>query len=121
MRAITGYALGRLVFGAAALAAPAATGRMLAGEGAATPDAQTLIRGMGGREVGLGLGLLLADRAGASHTPWLVAGVLADGGDVAGMTGAWRDIEPGKREPGVAFAAAAALTGLVLLATSDRR
>src|SRR5439155_26644167 len=50
MRLVTVYAAGRLVFGAAALLAPGTTGRALAGEGGALPDAQAFLRGMGGRE-----------------------------------------------------------------------
>lgn len=116
MKLLTTYALGRLAFGAAALAAPATTGRMLAGAGGATPDAQAFLRGMGGREVGLATGLLLARRGGASPKPWLLAGVLFDSGDVAGIAGAWREMDPGKRVPGVAMAGAAAVAGVVLLA-----
>ena len=55
MKLVTAYALGRAGFGAALLAAPRAGGQMLSGDGGATPDAQAFLRGMGGREVGLGL------------------------------------------------------------------
>jgi hypothetical protein len=119
MRLLTGYALGRLAFGAAALAAPATTGRLLAGPGGATPDAQAFLRGMGGREIGLATGLLLAVRGGASARPWLLAGVLFDGGDIAGIAGAWHDMQPAKRGPGIAFAGAAALAGAVLLVRAE--
>ncbi|HEY3021267.1 MAG TPA: hypothetical protein VGJ32_13810 [Solirubrobacteraceae bacterium] len=116
MRLLTAYALGRAGFGAALLAAPRAAGHVLSGAGGATPDAQAFVRGMGGREVGIGAGLLAATRAGASARPWLVAGVLSDAGDLLGIAGAWRDLPPEKRVPGAALAAAAAATGLVLLA-----
>ena len=52
------YGIGRLVFGIAALAVPGTSGPVLAGEGGGAPDAQAFLRGMGGREIGLGLGLL---------------------------------------------------------------
>jgi hypothetical protein len=116
MRIVTAYALSRLAFGVAALAAPATTGRLLAGEGGAAPDAQAFLRGMGGREVGLATGLLLAQREGASAKPWLLAGMLFDSGDVAGISGAWREMDPAKRVPGVAMAGAAAIAGAILLA-----
>lgn len=90
---------------------------MLAGDGGATPDAQAFLRGMGGREVGVGLGLLAAERDRASVRPWLIAGVLSDAGDMAGIAGAWAGMAPDKRAPGMAFAGAAAVCGLVLLAT----
>jgi len=110
------YALGRLAFGGAALAAPAFTGRMLAGEGGATADAGAFLRGVGGRELGIGLGLLRAEREGDSLVPWLVAGVLADAGDAAGIVGGWSELAPDKRVPGMLMAGAAAVAGAVLLA-----
>jgi hypothetical protein len=118
MRLVTTYAIGRLAFGGAALLAPAAFGRLLAGEGAATPDATAFLRGIGGREIGLGLGLLRAVREGSPVSSWLAAGVLFDAGDMAGMAGAWSQLAPDKRLPGFVSAAAAAAAGAVLLARS---
>jgi hypothetical protein len=114
---LTLYAIGRLVFGAAALAAPAQAGRMLAGSGGAAPDAQAFLRGMGGREIGVGLGLLAMIRAGGPVRPWLIAGVLADSGDLAGIAGAWPHMPPAKRRLGLAMVSAAATAGITLLAT----
>src|SRR4051794_41706198 len=94
---------------------------MLAGAGGTTPDAQAFLRGMGGREVGLATGLLLADRGGASAAPWLLAGVLFDSGDVAGIARAWHGMEPAKRVPGIAMAAGAALAGVPPLAPTHKR
>jgi hypothetical protein len=117
MRPVTVYAVGRLAFGAVALLAPATTGRMLAGDGGAIPDAQAFLRGMGGREIGIGLGLLSEIRNGGSLRPWLIAGVLSDTGDMTGITGAWQHMAPSKRWPGLTMAAGAAALGLGLLAT----
>jgi hypothetical protein len=117
MRLVSVYAVGRVAFGAVALIAPATTGRMLAGEGGAAPDAQAFLRGMGGREIGIGLGLLNEIRRGGSPRPWLTAGVLSDSGDITGITGAWQHMAPTKRWPGVTMAGAAAALGLRLLAT----
>jgi hypothetical protein len=117
MRLETAYALGRLAFGGAALLAPAPTGRVLAGEGGATPDAQAFLRGIGGREIGLGIGLLRAVREQSPVAPWLAAGVLFDAGDVAGIAGAWAHMAPDKRVPGLVLAAGTAVAGGVLLAT----
>jgi hypothetical protein len=116
MSLVTTYALGRLAFGAVALLAPATTGRMLAGDGGATPDAQAFLRGMGGREIGIGLGLLREIRNGGSPRPWLVAGVLSDSGDVTGIAGAWQHMPPNKRWLGLTMAATAAALGLALVA-----
>jgi hypothetical protein len=117
MRLVTVYALGRLAFGAVAMLAPATTGRMLAGDGGATADAQAFLRGMGGREIGIGLGLLSEIRNGGSLRPWLIAGILSDSGDMTGITGAWPHMPPNKRWPGFTMAAGAAALGLGLLAT----
>jgi hypothetical protein len=120
MRLVTTYAIGRLAFGAAALLAPKATGRILAGEGGATPDATVFLRGIGGREIGLGLGLLRAAREGSPVSPWLAAGVLFDAGDMAGMAGAWSQMVPEKRVPGLLSAAGAAVAGAALLGATRR-
>jgi hypothetical protein len=114
MNPLTLYAIGRVAFGAAALAAPAPTGRMLAGDGGAAPDAQAFLRGMGSREIGLGLGLLATLRSGAPVQPWLIAGVLSDSGDIAGVLGAWRHMPAAKRWLGLGMAAAAAAVGATL-------
>jgi hypothetical protein len=113
-RLLTSYALSRATFGCGALLIPAATGRALSGSGGATPDAQAFLRGMGGREIGIAGGLLSALRVGASPLPWLAAGILSDFGDIAGIAGAWGDLPPGKRVPGIAFAGAAAMSGVAL-------
>jgi hypothetical protein len=118
MKPTTLYAIGRLLFGAAALAAPKTTGRILAGAGGAAPDAQAFLRGMGGREIGLGLGLLAAIRAGIPLRPWLLAGALADSSDIAGVTGAWRHMPATSRRIGLGTAGAAAAISAALLATS---
>jgi hypothetical protein len=107
MKPVTLYAIGRLVFGAAALAAPA-------------PAAQACLRGMGGREIGLGLGLLAMIRANGPIRPWIIAGLLADSGDIAGIAGAWRHIPTAKRWLGLGMASAAAAVGATLLATPPR-
>lgn len=112
------YAIGRLAFGAASLAFPARLGRALAGAGGSAPDAQAFLRGMGGREIGLGLGLWVATRTGASIRPWLVAGLLADGSDLTGIAGAWPHMPPTKRLIGLATAGGALTAGIVVLAST---
>ncbi len=110
------YAIGRLVFGIVALAVPGTAGTVLAGEGGGAPDAQAFLRGMGGREIGLGLGLLGAIRGNHPVSPWLVAGVLADCSDIAGIAGAWSHLPPAKRWLGVGMAGGTAAVGAALLA-----
>jgi hypothetical protein len=117
VKPLTLYAIGRMLFGVAALLAPGASGRILAGDGGAAPDAQAFMRGMGGREIGLGLGLLAMIRANGPVKPWLVAALLADSSDITGIAGAWRHMEPSKRLLGFATAGGAAALGATMLAT----
>jgi hypothetical protein len=118
MKPMTLYAIGRMAFGVAALTAPASVGRAFAGAGGAEPDAQAFLRGMGGREIGLALGLLAAHRVDGPVRPWLIAGVLADSSDLAGIVGTWGHLPSAKRWLGVATAGAAAALGAALLAAS---
>jgi hypothetical protein len=120
MTPLTLYAAGRFLFGVAALAAPGTTGRILAGDGGAAPDAQAFLRGMGGREIGLGLGLLVMVRANAFVKPWLIAALLADTSDIAGIVGAWPHMAPSKRLLGLGTAGGAAAIGAIVLATLPR-
>lgn len=72
---------------------------------------------MGGREIGLGLGLLAMMRVNGPVKPWLIAALLADSSDVVGIAGAWRHMLPAKRFLGLGTAGGAAAIGAVLLAT----
>jgi hypothetical protein len=120
MRPITLYTGARIIFGLAALAAPKTVGRLLAGDGGATPDATAFLRGMGGRELGIGLALVTAIRNGESVRPGLIAGLLADSSDVAGIAGAWPHMPPGKRWLGLTMAGGAGLAGAGLFAITPR-
>jgi hypothetical protein len=120
VKPVTLYATGRILFGVAALAVPRTTGRLLAGNGGAAPDAQAFLRGMGGREIGLGLGLLAMIRANGPVKPWLAVALLADSSDITGIAGAWPHMAPSKRLLGLATAGGAAGAGAVLLATLPR-
>ena len=116
---IRAYALGRLGFGVAALALPERVGGVLAGPGGQSPDARAFLRGIAGRELGLGSGLLLTAGSPPDARPWLLASACADLGDVAGVLGSWTEMAGDKRAPGLALAGAAALTGLLLAVGSS--
>lgn len=118
MRLIALYTIARVVFGLAALAAPKTVGRALAGDGGALPDATAFLRGMGGRELGIGLGLANAIHNSDNVRPGLIAGLLADISDVAGIASAWPQMPPVKRWQGLAMAGGAAIAGAGLLAIS---
>lgn len=120
MKPLALYAIGRIAFGLASLAAPSSTGRTLAGPGGALPDAQAFLRGMGAREIGIGLGLLGAMRTDGPVRKWVVAGLLADAGDLVGIAGAWRHMPPTNRWLGLGTAGAAAAAGVGVLASLPR-
>ena len=120
MKPLQLYAFGRIGFGVASLAAPAVTGATLAGPGGALPDAQAFLRGMGAREIGLGLGLLAAIRSRGPVRRWVVAILLADAGDIAGIAGAWQHMPSAKRWLSLGTAAAAAAAGAGVLASLPR-
>jgi hypothetical protein len=119
VKPLTLYATGRILFGVAALVAPGTVGRILAGHGGAAPDAKAFLRGMGGREIGIGSGLLAMIRAEGPVRPWLVAALLADTSDITGIAGAWRQMAPSKRLLGLGTAAGAAAIGAIMLATLE--
>lgn len=114
------YAVARIIFGVAALAAPTTVGRSMAGEGGTAPDARAFLRGLGGREIGVGLILLTAIRNGQSARPGLIAALLADSSDAAGIASAWRHMPSSKRWLGLAMAVSAGIAGAGLLAISPR-
>jgi hypothetical protein len=75
---------------------------------------------MGGREIGLGLGLLAMIRTDGPVKPWLVAALLADSSDIVGIAGAWQHMAPPKRLLGLGTAGGAAAIGAIVLATLPR-
>jgi hypothetical protein len=79
----------RLALGVTALAAPTVPGRPWVGDAAATPAGKTLARALGGRDVALGLGTLLALNHDAPVRGWLEASALADACDVGATLAAF--------------------------------
>lgn len=89
MSAAQAFAIARIGIGAALLLLPRPLLRPWVGADVTTPGAVFLARGMGGRDVALGLGLLFAVRRDAPVRGWLEAGMLADGTDaVSGLLAA---------------------------------
>jgi hypothetical protein len=76
---IRGIAVARVAIGVAATLAPVAAGRFQFG--AATPVAAITVRMLGARDLGLGLGALLARHDSAAVRGWAEAGALADAVD----------------------------------------
>ncbi len=118
----TAIAAGRLGLGTVALAAPGVPlGLWVGDEDASRPVARLLARALGGRDVALASGAHAALARGRPLQPWVVAGVLADVGDVAATLVAWRALPRARRWTVVCLAAGAALAGAAVAPSCDRR
>src|SRR5919107_3636129 len=85
--------LGRFVFGVAFIAEPKLMERAWIGKQARIPGAQLLARGVGARDLVLGLGGLQAlKRDDGSAGPWLGAGAVCDAVDFGATFAAGRRI-----------------------------
>jgi hypothetical protein len=99
--------LGRLVFGIAFIAKPALMEPAWIGKQARLPGTQLLARGVGARDVALGLGGLQAvGRNDGSAQPWLAAAALCDAVDFGATWTA------GKRIPRQARVGVLAIAGV---------
>lgn len=79
-----GLGFSTALFGAASLAAPRRFARIF-GINTPDPSAVSMLYSVGTRDVALGMGLWSAARRGGAYTPWLLARLVADGGDAAGI------------------------------------
>jgi hypothetical protein len=105
-------ARGRIAIGAAAIAAPGLAARaMFARSGS---GARAFARMLGGRDVALGLGVVIALDRGAPVRGWLEASALADGVDLVSSLLAGDEMVDSARIGTVALAAGAALAQLWL-------
>ena len=89
-RAARALAVARTAIGAAALLAPKLPARPWIGGDADRPSSKLLARALGGRDLALGIGALLALSHEGPVRGWLEAGGLADAGDVAATLLGWR-------------------------------
>ena len=79
-----GLGIGAIGFGIMPVVAPRQFARLF---GFPPPDAATvsMMRSLGVRDVVMGLGLWSAAAHGGKYAPWLLARLLADGGDAAAV------------------------------------
>jgi hypothetical protein len=118
---VLGIALGRLGLGAGALVAPGVPlGLWIADEDAGLPATRLLARALGGRDMALAMGTLTALALDRPVRPWVVAGVVADTGDVAATVAAWRRLPRVRRWSVTCLAAGAALAGAAVAPSCDR-
>jgi len=113
-RAVRLIGWARTGLGVVAFLVPWPPARPWIGADAARPTAKTLARGLGARDVALGLGTLLAQQQGSPVRGWLAASALADAGDVAATVIGWRSSPRFGRFAVIAAAAAGAVTCSVL-------
>jgi hypothetical protein len=118
-RGATAVAAARVAIGVLALARPGVPSRPWVGVGAGTGDGipglvvQVFGRALGGRDLGLGLGALMAlnQPDPESASTWVAAGALCDALDVATTLAAWRDLPRITRWLVLSSAAGASLVG----------
>ena len=106
--------LGRVVLGVAAVLAPNRFGRAWTGERSDEAVSTMAMRGLGARDVALGLGTLRALDGEGPVRPWLEAQALADASDTVSILGSFGQLPPLRRLLGLATAAGACYIGLRL-------
>jgi hypothetical protein len=113
-------ARGRIVVGAALVLAPGLAGRFWIGDEAKRPAVKVFARALGVRDLGLGLGVVIALDRGAPVRGWLEAGGLADLVDLAATLGAGAAIpEQARRSVAVVAAGSAAIAAALARALDE--
>jgi hypothetical protein len=107
---------GRATLGVTLLIAPDLLTSRWVGRRGASPAGRVLARGLGARDVGIGVGVLASSTATAR--PWILAGVAADAADMA-ASAATLGIPAAGRVGTAALAGASAALGVGLLRTLD--
>ena len=85
-------AWGRMLLGVFALVAPRRFERMWVGDAMEGTPSHMATRGLGGRDVAIGIGILKAMEQGGPVRGWLEAGAVADASDALGTLGAWGEL-----------------------------
>ncbi|HVC13739.1 MAG TPA: hypothetical protein VND62_02665 [Acidimicrobiales bacterium] len=120
-RAAVGIAATRVVLGCAALTLPGPAGRAWIGQGATGRDRAVLVRALGGRDVALGAGALLALRSGGDIRRWLVLGATSDAVDAAASAAGFGALPRWRRWLVLAASGGTAGAGLLLAASFPAR
>jgi hypothetical protein len=111
--------LGRIVIGAAAVLAPRRFTRAWTGERSEAAVSVIATRGLGARDIALGLGTLRALDGEGPVRPWLEAQALADASDTVSTLSVFGQLPPLRRILGLATAAGACYIGLRLASELD--
>jgi hypothetical protein len=109
--------LGRLLFGVAFIARPKLMEQAWIGKQARLPGAQLLARGVGARDLALGLGGLYAiGREDGSARAWLTGAAICDAVDVGATLAAGRGIPRDSRNAVVAIGSVFSVLSLIAAA-----
>jgi hypothetical protein len=92
--------LARIAFGLAGFLMPSAGTRVWIGQKAEPYPTNMFLRGLAGRDIALGVGIITALETGAPVRGWLEASALADAADAVGTLTSWRRL-PGFRRLGM--------------------
>jgi hypothetical protein len=106
--------LTRIAIGAAAFLLPSATTRAWIGARAESYPTNMILRGLAGRDIAIGVGILTALETGAPVRGWLEASALADAADAVGTITSWRSLPGLRRIAALAIEVGAAALGLQL-------
>ena len=107
-------AAGRIGFGVALIVAPERVTSPWLGRDAARPGARVLTRGLGARDLALGVGALAA--ADSQLQPWVAGAIVADTADLVATVAAGRSLPLTGRALVGTVAAGGAVLGTVALA-----
>jgi hypothetical protein len=110
---------GRMVIGATMVLAPRKAARGYMGDELASFSTHMAVRGMGARDIALGMGLLVALDNDGDVPRWLEAGALADAGDFLSALANFRELPALRRLAWLATAGSATFLGLKLAGSLD--
>lgn len=112
--AALGLARGRIAFGVAALAAPRRSARVMGAGRRPRATVVVLTRMVGGRDLALGLGTMIAIDRGKPVRGWLEGSALADAADCAACILSHGELPRNVTRATVAIAGVSAIAGIVL-------
>jgi hypothetical protein len=112
-------AWGRMLLGGFALLAPRRFERMWVGDATEGTPSHMGTRGLGGRDVAIGIGILKAMEQGGRVRGWLEAGAVADASDALGTLGAWGELPKWKSALLFVLEVGAAYAGMKAAETID--
>lgn len=111
--------LGRLALGVTMVLAPRKAASAYMGDEMPSYSTAMAIRGLGARDIALGMGLLVALDNDGEVPRWLEAGALADAGDFLSTLANFRELPSLRRLMWVATAGTATFLGLKLAGSLD--